>query len=198
MTHETSLSLLDRLKDTSNRKEWEIFVSLYHPLIAKYLKNFTIPVEDVEDLSQETLVATYRALPAFLHNGHVGAFRKWLRTIVQQRALNHLRNRKRDRSISISSCSDSLEAFEAHCNSLEEAWDKEHDHYVLDRLLNLIEPEFTTTTWLAFRRQVIDGESTSNVASGLGISVNAALIAKSRVMRKLRELSAGLVDDWDQ
>ena len=43
-------------------------------------------------------------------------------------------------------------------------------------------------------RQVQDGQPAAEVAEELGISVNAVLIAKSRVLKRLREKAAGLVD----
>jgi len=197
MTHETSLSLLDRLKDSSNEKEWGLFVELYRPFLCRYLAGFSICPEDAEDVSQEALVATYRALPAFRHNGRVGSFRRWFRTIVHQRALNYLRNKRHQPTLVGASYEDALASYESTSNSLEEEWEREHDQFVLSRLLTLIEPEFTKTTWEAFYRQVIDGQIALDVGKSLGISANAALIAKSRVLRRLREISAGLVDDWN-
>ena len=48
-------------------------------------------------------------------------------------------------------------------------------------------------TWQAFRRQVLDGQSASAAATELGVTVNAVLIAKSRVLRRFREEVAGLL-----
>jgi RNA polymerase sigma-70 factor (ECF subfamily) len=53
----------------------------------------------------------------------------------------------------------------------------------------------TPGTWRAFRRQVVDGAAAAAVATELGISVNAALLAKSRVLRRLRDEAGGLLDD---
>jgi len=49
-------------------------------------------------------------------------------------------------------------------------------------------------TWRAFRRQVVDECSASSVADELGLTANAVLIAKSRVLRRLREEARGLTD----
>jgi RNA polymerase sigma-70 factor (ECF subfamily) len=46
----------------------------------------------------------------------------------------------------------------------------------------------------AFRRLVLDELPPDAVAAELGITVNAVLIAKSRVLAKLREEADGLVD----
>lgn len=65
---------------------------------------------------------------------------------------------------------------------------------MLDRLLELIEPEFEATTRRAFRRQVIDSVPARTVAAELRMTVNAVLIAKSRVLSRLRRETDGLVD----
>jgi RNA polymerase sigma-70 factor (ECF subfamily) len=66
---------------------------------------------------------------------------------------------------------------------------------VLDQLMKLVEPSFSRSTWQAFCRQTIDGLRAPAVASELGITVNAALVAKSRVLSRLREEGRLLVDE---
>ena len=73
-----------------------------------------------------------------------------------------------------------LDQLEDPASELSRRWDREHDGFVLQRLLGLIEPEFQPATWKAFRRHVIDGVPAENVAAELGLTVNAILIAKSR------------------
>ena len=73
-------------------------------------------------------------------------------------------------------------------------WDEEHDRHVTKTLLASIRLEFQPATWRAFERQVQQGQPASEVAQELGLSVNAVLIAKSRVLKRLREKAIGLVD----
>ncbi len=87
-----------------------------------------------------------------------------------------------------------LDQLEDPASNLSRRWDREHDQHVLERLLELIEPDFRPATWQAFRRQVIDGASPETVAAELGLTVNAVLIAKSRALSHLRRNAAGLVD----
>ena len=79
-------------------------------------------------------------------------------------------------------------------SALSQSWDEEHDRHVTKRLLALIRLEFQPATWRAFERQVQDGQPASEVAQELSLSVNAVLLAKSRVLKRLRENAAGLVD----
>ena len=56
-----------------------------------------------------------------------------------------------------------------------------------DALLEMVRPEFTDSTWQAFRRVTLENVPARDVASELGLSVNAVLIARSRVLSRLRE-----------
>ena len=56
------------------------------------------------------------------------------------------------------------------------------------------EPEFAPSTWQAFQRLAVDGRPAAEVAAELGTTVNAVLLAKSRVLRRLRQEARGLVD----
>jgi RNA polymerase sigma-70 factor (ECF subfamily) len=55
------------------------------------------------------------------------------------------------------------------------------------RALELIRAEFEPKTLTAFWRVTVDGEATADVARDLGITPSAVRLAKSRVLRRLRE-----------
>jgi len=77
---------------------------------------------------------------------------------------------------------------------LSDLWNREHDEHVLRRLLELVEPEFTSPVWQAFRGVALEGKPAAEVAAELGATVNAVFLAKSRVLRRLRQEARGLVD----
>jgi RNA polymerase sigma-70 factor (ECF subfamily) len=56
------------------------------------------------------------------------------------------------------------------------------------RVLEMIQAEFETRTWEAFWRVSVGGQSPSDVASDLGMSVAAIYKAKSRVLGRFREV----------
>jgi DNA-directed RNA polymerase specialized sigma24 family protein len=70
-------------------------------------------------------------------------------------------------------------------------WDQEHDRHVARRLMELIRPEFGTKTWQAFERTALDGARAEEVAAELRLSINAVLVAKSRVLQRLRAEARG-------
>jgi RNA polymerase sigma-70 factor, ECF subfamily len=192
---ETSATLLERLNDRSDSVAWQRLVELYSPLIKAWLRHHGVSTDNAEDLTQDVLGVVVREVSRFRHNGRAGAFRSWLRMIT----INCLRQSLRSRRLRVPATGSPdiasvLDQLEDPASDLSSHWDREHDRHVLGRLLEWIEPEFEATTWKAFRRQVIDGEPAKAVAAELGMTVNAVLIAKSRVLSHLRREADGLVD----
>ena len=58
----------------------------------------------------------------------------------------------------------------------------------------MIKPEFSRRTWRAFEQYYFEQESPSVVAAKLGVSANVVFLAKSRVLKRFRELGRGLLD----
>ncbi len=181
----TPLSLLERLRSNRDDDSWRKFISLYGSWLDRVLRQAGVADTDVDDVRQEVLAVLFQELPHFEHNGNPGAFRCWMRNIVINRVRRYWRSRQAaDRRQAESVPWQSLDDPAA---ALEEYWDREHDRHVMEELLKLVETSFSRSTWLAFRRQAIDGLRAAAVASELGISVNAALLAKSRVLARLRD-----------
>jgi RNA polymerase sigma-70 factor (ECF subfamily) len=191
----TDVSLLERLRLCPDAPSWKRLVDLYTPLIRGWLhRHGTVPA-DVDDLVQEVMTVVVRELPGFHHDGRPGAFRRWLRTVT----VNRLRALWRARRSQPVATGDSdfvqmLDQLEAPDSPLSQLWDQEHDRYVARQLLEMAEPDFEPTTWRAARRLLLEDAKAATVAAELKISVNAVLLAKSRVLRRLRQEVAGLLD----
>ncbi len=56
------------------------------------------------------------------------------------------------------------------------------------------ERAFDPKTWQAFLRVTLESEGADKVAADLGMSMNAVFIAKSRVLKRLRQQAHQLVD----
>jgi RNA polymerase sigma-70 factor (ECF subfamily) len=167
---------------------WERLVALYTPLLDAWLTAAGLQPADREDLTQRVLEILVRQLPAFAHNGRAGAFRAWLRGITVNLLREFWRRRPEPGAGS------RLEQISDPDGGLSRLWDEQHDRHVLHALMKLVRPEFTESTWQAFRRLALDGASAQVVAAELGLSANAVLIAKSRVLARLRQEARGLVD----
>ena len=58
---------------------------------------------------------------------------------------------------------------------------------LFQRALDLIQNEYEERTWRAFWGVIVDDRPSSDVADELGMTANAVYLAKSRVLRWLRE-----------
>jgi RNA polymerase sigma-70 factor (ECF subfamily) len=135
------------------------------------------------------LQAVARELPHFCYDPARGHFRTWLRQVMVNRLREFWRARKRDRAF----VEPLLEQLQDPGSDLSRRWDREHDQHVLQALLVQIEPDFAATTRQAFRR-LLAGEQPRAVAAGLGLSVNAVLLARSRILKRLRQAAQDMTD----
>jgi RNA polymerase sigma-70 factor (ECF subfamily) len=191
----TSISLLERLRQTSAPADWERLVSIYQPLIRGWLSRHGLCSADADDLTQDVLAVVVQQLPGFDHSSQPGAFRRWLRNVTVNRLRGFWRKRQAERPAPCGGdVGELLDQLEDPSSGPSRLWDQEHDRHVMARLLEIIEPEFNATDWRAFRRYVRDGVPAAAVATELGVSVNVVLLARSRILRRLRQEAQGFLD----
>jgi RNA polymerase sigma-70 factor (ECF subfamily) len=192
---ETPVSLLDRLQQKPAPADWQRLVELYTPLLRDWLARYPALRQETDDLIQEILRCVVAKIPDFRRQ-RTGSFRRWLQVITANCINLYWRKQRCKPSAIGGEDGDLLLSQLADPDSpLDRSIDGDHSRYVLRRLVQLIEPEFWPQTWQAFQRHVLDGVPPAAVAEELGISVNAVLIARSRILKRLREEAQGLIDD---
>ncbi len=190
---DTQKSLLIRAQRGSE-DAWRNLVDLYRPLIHKWLGAQGVIRQESDDLSQDILTTLVERLSTFEHNGNPGAFRCWLRLMVVNRARAFWRARGYRPAAGLSEFQQVLDQLEDSDSDLSKRWDREHDDFVLRSILQTVNSEFESRTIQAFELLAISGQSAKEVAEKLGMSVGAVYVARSRVMRRVREEAAGLID----
>lgn len=189
----TSLSLLDRLRAARPESpDWGRLQGVYLPLIRRWLGLVPGLGDDADDLAQEILAVVCREVPRF-DRRREGSFRAWLRLVTINVARNGRRQRRRRPIVGLDPVEGFLDRLTDPAGDLAREWDREHDKHVVDRLMAAVEGDFSPATWRAFRRFGVDGEPAAQVASDLGMSENAVILAKSRVLRRLREEAGELL-----
>ncbi len=188
----TSLTLLGQARE-GFPDAWERFDRLYRPFVTRWLLHRGVNAHDADDLTQEVMAVVVQGLGKFDHNGRGGAFRTWLRGVCLNRLLEHRRR------IALRGRPEGGTDWQRRVDELPDTrdaddWDREHDRHVLRHLLTDLEMEFEPTTIAAFRRLALDGIGGAQVAAELKMTPGAAYVAKSRVMRRLRELAMDLLD----
>jgi RNA polymerase sigma-70 factor (ECF subfamily) len=192
--NETRQSLLFRAQ-TGHEDAWKDLTELYRPLIIGWLNRQGVPAADLEDLTQEVLLSAVKHLPAFQHSGQCGAFRAWLRTIICSRTVDYWRNVEAGtQAQGGSGATAALQQLADPMSDLNRQWDEQHNRYVLQCLLDMVQEEFEPATVKAFRRSAIDGATGAETAAELNMSAAAVYVAKSRVLHRIRQLAEGLID----
>jgi RNA polymerase sigma-70 factor, ECF subfamily len=182
----TPLTLLERLRQAPDDAAWRRLVQLYTPLLFHWARRAGESEHDAADLVQDVFVILVKTLPLFqLQPG--GHFRAWLRTIT----LNKLRERKRRDALARQV---PLGAEPALPDDVEAFWEDEYRGELTRRALQLMQSDFAPTTWQACWEHTAKGRPAAEVGRELGISENAVYIARCRVLRRLRQELAGLLD----
>ena len=184
----TSVSLLERLRQPDQPRAWERFVELYTPLLLFWARRRGLQPQDAADLVQDVFTVLVQKLPEFTYD-HRRSFRNWLRTVL----VNKWRDRQRRRGLPVTAGDEAL-AEVASPDDPDAFWEGEHRNHLLCRALELMRNEFTPATWKACWEFAIEGRPAAAVAAELGLSENAVYIAKSRVIRRLRQELEGLLD----
>jgi RNA polymerase sigma-70 factor (ECF subfamily) len=185
--HTTSPSLLIRLREPGEQYAWLRFVQLYTPLLLHWAKRWGLQSQDAADLAQDVCLTLVQKLPEFHYDQQRG-FRNWLRTVT----LNKWRDICRRRSVR--NCTTGMVEELAVPDESETFIEQEYRQHLVSRALHLMQAEFAPKMWQACWEHVVVGRSAADVAGELGISEGTVYVAKSRVMLRLREELAGLLD----
>ena len=190
-----SVSLLQQAQADSESAACADFLNLHTEVVDRWLCRRGLSSQDVHNIRQEVQTVMIRELPRLRHNGRTAAFRDWLRAVTANRMRRHWREKMKRQSgptrVQLAEMADQLED---PASALTQIWQAEYDRQVQQHLLNLVAAEFKPNTLTAFRRIVLQGESSELVADDLGMTINAVRIAQSRVLRSLRRVGQGLVD----
>jgi RNA polymerase sigma-70 factor, ECF subfamily len=189
----TSISLLDRLKSArADGSDWGRLQEMYRPLLLGWLGRVPGLGDEAEDLVQEVLTILIREIPRF-DRRREGSFRAWLRQVSVNQVRTWRRQKMRRPTVGLDPAEGFLDRLADPSGDLALEWDREHDRHVTQKLLAAVRPDFKPTTWEAFQKFALDGLPASLVASELGISENAVIQSKSRILKRLREEAGELL-----
>lgn len=180
----TSLTLLDKVRQ-HNPQAWDRLVALYGPLIFHWCLRRGLSRSDAEDIRQEAFLRVSQGIIHFQKVRAGDTFRGWLRVITQRLIIDSSRRRKRSPPVVDFESTPELFAIDSS-SALSDAELDEEQQVLYQRALDLLHQDFAETTIQAFMLTVVEDLAASDVATQLGITVNAVYIAKSRVLNRLR------------
>jgi RNA polymerase sigma-70 factor (ECF subfamily) len=189
----TSTSLLARVR-VQDQAAWERLVTLYSPLVFRWCQRAGLQPVDAADVGQEVFAAVARNIQNFRHDRPGDTFRGWLFTITRNKLRDRLPLPPGGAGAGGSDAQRQLAQVPAEESGESEEDADDERKLLYRRAVDLISGEFEPRTWQAFWRVAVDGQRPEDVAGDLRMTVNAVYLAKSRVLRRLREEFALLID----
>jgi RNA polymerase sigma-70 factor (ECF subfamily) len=191
MVEQTSVSLLQRLRDPADRQSWGEFVELYEPLLLNYVRKRGLADHDAEDVVQGIFVSLLRKLPQFELDRSKGRFRTWLWQVAHNAVVDWFRARRRVQKAEDRRRETSQEAAEDG----DDDWDTMHRQriaqFVMDRVRGLTVPR----TWVCFEEHLLKGRPGAAVGAELGLPANTVYVNAARVLARIREQVAAYRED---
>ncbi|HNQ22392.1 MAG TPA: sigma-70 family RNA polymerase sigma factor [Phycisphaerae bacterium] len=183
----TRLSLLERVRDLDDASGWAQFDKLYRPLLMLYARRRGLSPADAEEIAQECLEVLVAKIQGFERRL---SFRAWLHRIVDHKVNQHLARQRRALSLGPEWLEEAPATEPSPAQIWEQQWDRTHLFYCLAALRS----DFAPHTLQAFELYVLQGLPVAEIARLLGMTPNQIYVAKSRVMRRLREAYRRLID----
>lgn len=194
-TDSTSYSLIDGLK-RNDAPAWRDLVHLYSPLIFHWCQRSGLPRQESADIVQDVFRSVIASIGTFRKERAQDTFRGWLRTITRNKVHDYFR-RNGNQPAAAGGTEASLRLAKApdvddELDGDESELRAERELYV--RAFEMIRRDFKEQTWQAFYRVVVDGKDAAEVAGELGMRPGTVRVAKSRVLKRLREQLGELLD----
>ncbi len=189
----TSKTLLQRLR-ANDSEAWRVMVQLYTPLVRHWATRGGVRGVDVEDVTQEVLQAAATHMENFRREKPGDSFRGWLRGITRNMVLQHFRRSGRNpRGSGGTSALVQLQEVQDAVSPEEDTDPVEELDGLRRRALELVRSEFEERTWRAFWMTVVEGRAPADIAAEMGVTPTAIRMAKSRVLRRLKETFGDLI-----
>ena len=189
-----SASLLEQVRQR-DESAWRQMSQIFAPSVYRWCRNKGLQPSDAADVVQEVFLAVSKNIDSFRRDRPGDSFRGWLWTISQSKISDHFR--RVNARPPIDSQQDSPDQLWniPTVNSGSGAVPLDHEATMLmRRALAIIEKDFSKKTWQAFWRCTLDGHQAGDVARDLGMTLDAVYQAKARVMRRVREEFAELLE----
>jgi RNA polymerase sigma-70 factor (ECF subfamily) len=183
----TPISLLERVRQRGDDVAWRQFVDLYTPLLCQWGRRAGLQEADLADVVQDVFATLVRVLPDFEYDPQ-RSFRGWLRTVLVNRCRKLAAARRE------TAPPGPLEEIAAP-EFPEPLSEVEYRSLLLASALRVVEESFEPLTFQSAHACLIERKAAPAVAAELGVSLNSVYLAKSRVLKKLREVLAGFLDE---
>jgi RNA polymerase sigma-70 factor (ECF subfamily) len=188
----TRPSLLLRVRDARDHEAWRVFTETYAPLVYRYCRQRGLQDADAADVTQEVLAQVARSIRAFQYQPERGRFRDWLGTVTRRKMARFV---DKSNAPGRGTGGDGDDALNELVATDDPDWTAEFSAHLLAVAMQRVCPEFEPATWRAFQLLWVENRSGVELARELAQTVDSLYVAKSRVLKRLREEVQALAED---
>lgn len=182
----TSSGLLRRVQSL-DAVAWNDLVTLYGPLVYHWTRQAGLQPADAADVMQDVFRSVLTGIDRFDSEG-AGSFRGWLRTIARSRLIDWQRRTARQTPALGGSTAQAVLGNVPDGDLPDEDPPLTDPQSRLFEALEQLRESVADRTWQAFWRTTFESQPAAEVAAALGMTTLAVYEAKSRTLRKLREM----------
>lgn len=185
---DTRVSLIAKLRDTSDDDAWSEFVQIYQPVVQRFIQKHGLQYADAAEITQEVLSKVARSIETWKPEQENATFRGWLYRLTRNQTIDFLRRRKSDRQSQMQDAGLSQVAIPNSDSEAEKEFRQEFEQQLFHWAADKLRPQFKPTNWQAFWLSTVEGKSVNEVAEALDIECSTIYVARSRIMARLSAL----------
>lgn len=184
----TRPSLLLRIRDPRDAAAWEVFDSIYRPMLRRYALSRGLLDAEAEDIAQQCLTEVLRRIGDFEYDAAKGRFKGWLKTMVANRVRNLWRDR-RERQADTAVFERDASPEPSPDESFEKLWMQEH----LWHCFRAVQAQVDETTWRAFEQYVLRQRTIDEVCRELNLKAQNVYTIKWRLTERVAAMMKELL-----
>jgi RNA polymerase sigma-70 factor (ECF subfamily) len=154
-----------------------------------YARTAGLGRDEAEDVAQFGLQKVTEHIERFEYDPKRGGFKKWLRTIINNRVRQKLRRKP------VYQASTDCLIRQVGEQTPDEIWDQMWLEQHLRYCLEIVQEQVELRTYKAFCAVALEERDPKEVSEEVGLSVNQIYVARSRVTKKLRTIMSELFPD---
>ena len=185
----TRVSMFVRLQE-NQELAWEQFVEEYGPMIAAWCLRHSLNEAEAADVTQTVLAKLIVVMRESKYDPAKGSFRGWLKTVTNNAVRDVMQTWKAPiRGTGDSNMLSHLKMLEdPHAlDKLNECVESEYNQMLLREAERCVRKRVREPTWRAFELTAIESRSPQDAAKETHMSIAEVYVAKSRVLKMLKE-----------
>src|SRR6266550_5145150 len=193
----TRRSLVDRLENWNDRKNWQEFFDTYWKLIYSAARKSGLTDVEAQEVVQETVITVAKKVGKLHYDPAVGSFKGWLLHITRWRIVDQFRKREPGQNRRTRSQDDRQTATiervpDRDAIDLDAVWEKEWQENLFAAAILRVKKKVDPKQFQIFDCYVRKEWPAQKVAAELGVSVGQVYLARHRISALLKKETRAL------